>query len=74
MPLFSCGAGRVKTYRQWKAWAGLGRLRFFAEFAWYGQGVGVVFGPGFGLTLYLLFCSVEILAYHSLKAEHTAGA
>lgn len=74
MPLFSCGAGRVKTYRQWKAWAGLGRLRFFAEFAWYGQGVGVVFGPGLGVTLYLLFCSVEILAYHSLKAEHTAGA
>ena len=63
MQLFSCGAGRVKTYRQWKAWAGLGRLRFFAEFAWYGQGVGVVFGPGLGVTLYLLFCSVEILTY-----------
>lgn len=54
MQLFSCGAGRVKTYRQWKAWVELGRLRFSAEFAWYGQGVGVVFGPGFGLTLYLL--------------------
>ena len=43
MQLFSCGAGRVKTYRQWKAWVELGRLRFSAEFAWYGQGVGVVF-------------------------------
>ena len=33
MQLFSCGAGRVKTYRQWQAWVELGRLRFSAEFA-----------------------------------------
>lgn len=39
-----------------------------------GKALAWFFGPGFGLTLYLLFCSVEILAYHSLKAEPTAGA
>ena len=63
MSFFSCGAGRVKTYRQWEVWAVFGRLRFIAEFAWYRQGIGVIFGPGFGVTLYLLVCSVELLAY-----------